>query len=174
MLVSKMEHDMNIRQNSMDQFGCSSRAHQPPGIIVHSPQQLTTTTNSSSSSISSSSTSTQKRGRFDHVEGGDSFFRHRSSMETPLVVCEETPLVSVTPQKKARSSTYEAPRVVKPSILTAMGTLAANGAPGPISGGSVPVRRRLSGGNLEEFLGTHHDHNMDMDTSDSRPRSMSF
>jgi hypothetical protein len=173
MLVSTMEHIINMHQNSMDHYGYSSRPHQAPSTIGHSPRLLAASESSTASSNSSLSTSTQKRGRLDHVDRADSYFHYHSSLQIPLVGNEETPFVCVTPQKKARSSTYEAPRAVKPSILTAMGTLAVNGAPGPINGGSVPVRRRLSGGNLEEFLGTR-DQNMDTDTSDSRPRSMSF
>jgi hypothetical protein len=40
------------------------------------------------------------------------------------------------------------------------------------SANTVPLRRRLSGGHLEEYIG-HHDI-MDTDASDNRPRSMSF
>ena len=96
---------------------------------------------------------------------------------------------SITP-KRARPSNYQAPRAVKPSLLSAMGTLASptatttNGTttlfsrmpPAMASSAStttVPMRRRLSGGHLEEYLGNHD--NMDMDGgSDGRPRSMSF
>ena len=72
--------------------------------------------------------------------------------------------------KRSRTSTYQAPREVRPSILTAMGSLV-----GGVQSGSntfVPQRRRLSGGFLDEFLGGHD--NMDTDMADSRPRSMSF
>ena len=73
--------------------------------------------------------------------------------------------------KRSRTSNYQAPREVKPSILTAMGSLVGGVHSG--SNTSVPQRRRLSGGYLDEFLGGHD--NMDMDhTADSRPRSMSF
>jgi hypothetical protein len=175
MLLSAMEHRLDIPQNSsisMDHYGYSSLPHQPAGIILHSLHQVASISTSTASSNSSSSTSTPKRGRPDLVETNDASHQ-RATMKAPTASYEETPLVSVAPKKKARSCTYEAPKVVKPSILTALGTLAANGAPGSISGGTVPVRRRLSGGHLEEFLGTH-DHNMEMDTSDFRPRSMSF
>lgn len=74
--------------------------------------------------------------------------------------------------KKSRTNTYRAAREVKPSILTAMGSLAGASQVGSRLGLSVPLRRQLSGGNLEEYLGGHDK--MDMDVTDSRPRSMSF
>jgi len=82
--------------------------------------------------------------------------------------------ISATP-KKARSNNYEVPRSVKPSVLTAMGTLAGgnstnNGVQGSLYS-SVPMRRRLSGGHIDKYIG-EHDNNMDTDTN--RPRSMSF
>ena len=73
--------------------------------------------------------------------------------------------------KRSRTSNYQAPREVRPSILSAMGSLVGGVQSG--SSTSVPQRRRLSGGYLDEFLGGHD--NMDMDhAADSRPRSMSF
>ena len=83
--------------------------------------------------------------------------------------------VSITP-KRARSSNYQAPRSVKPSLLTAMGTLAGGGGTNksavqvPLAS-TVPTRRRLSGGNLEQFIGGH-DKSFEIDSN--RARSMSF
>merc|ERR1712238_148506 len=85
---------------------------------------------------------------------------------------------STTP-KKARSTNYEVPRSVKPSILTAMGTLAGGfsvtGIQGSLSSNTiVPMRRRLSGGHLDQYVG-EHDNTMDgMDIDMNRPRNMSF
>jgi hypothetical protein len=90
---------------------------------------------------------------------------------------------SATP-KKARSATYEVPRSVKPSILTAMGTLAGgnnfnnnSASQGSLSSNtSVPMRRRLSGGHIDQFIGVHDStmDGMDIDTNANRHRSMSF
>lgn len=169
MLFSTMEHAMKIPQKPIERYGYSTLPCQPPGFAVHTPHQMA----SCEASIASynSSTSSQKRDRGDQDETNDGEY-HRSS-QAASVYYEESPVISALPQKKARSRTYEAPRVVKPSLLTAMGTLAASGASNVIGGSSVPVRRRLSGGHLEEFIGTF-DQSMDTDTSDSRPRSMSF
>jgi len=91
---------------------------------------------------------------------------------------------SQSPSKRSRSNRYEAPRTVRPSILTAIGSLVggSHGHGGPLGNpaghGSnlvtVPLRRQLSGGALDQFIGGHDT--MDMETSDnnSRPRSMSF
>ena len=166
------EHGSNIPQKTLECYGYSSLPHQPPGFSVHNSHQFSSSAASNATSDSTSFTSTEKRGRGEHDETTNSCQDGRS-IQTPSVGYEESPVISSTPQKKARSSTYEAPRAVKTSILTAMGTLASSGAPGTIPGGSVPLRRRLSGGHLEEFMGTQ-DLNMEMDTSESRPRSMSF
>jgi hypothetical protein len=168
-----MEYGTDIRRESQQHCGYSSLPHQPPGIMVHDPHQMTSIKASSAPSDASSLTASQKRGRGDHDEVAGSG-QHSGPLENPPSFYEETPVICVSSQKKARSSNYVPPRAVKKSILTAMGTLATtNGPPGAISGGSVPLRRRLSGGHLEEFMGTH-DQNMEMDTADSRPRSMSF
>ena len=90
--------------------------------------------------------------------------------------------------KKARSANYEVPRSVKPSILTAMGTLAGGGnnfnnnnnnnaSQGSSSSNThVPMRRRLSGGILDQFIGVDNNtmDGMDIDTNANRHRSMSF
>jgi hypothetical protein len=82
---------------------------------------------------------------------------------------------SVTPKKKSRSNNYRAPHTVKPSLLTAIGTLAGgnsnkNGFQGSAAA-SVPMRRRLSGGHLDQYVGGH---DKNFDTDPNRPRSMSF
>jgi len=85
---------------------------------------------------------------------------------------------SATP-KKARSTNYEVPRSVKPSILTAMGTLAGGDSVTGIqdylsSNSSVPMRRRLSGGHIDQYIGEHNNNTDGMDIDTNRPRSMSF
>ena len=83
--------------------------------------------------------------------------------------------------KRSRTSNYVAPRTVRPSVLTATGSLAGGttthafglaSSSGPHAS-LVHHRRQLSGGAIEQFIGGHD--NMDADTNDhSRPRSMSF
>lgn len=94
--------------------------------------------------------------------------RSSSSSPTPSVPVSAIP-------KKARSNNYSAPRSVKPSVLTAMGTLAGGddkiqGAQGYLSA-SVPMRRRLSGGQIDQYIG---EHDKSMETDQNRPRNMSF
>ena len=110
----------------------------------------------------------------------------------------QTLLSATGTPKKARSTNYEVPRSVKPSILTAMGTLSDNISsniggvtsgvgiqgyltPSLTSNNSnnnntfVPMRRRLSGGKVDQYIGRDQDNNMDgMDIDANRPRSMSF
>ena len=77
--------------------------------------------------------------------------------------------------KRSRSNHYHAPTVVQPSVLTAMGSLVGgtNSATPAMVIGSVPLRRQLSGGALDQYIGAHDD--METDTSEwTRPRSMSF
>jgi hypothetical protein len=99
---------------------------------------------------------------------------------TPAVA-HEAPLPESS-SKRSRPNNYEAPRTVRPSILTATGSLVGGttghafglttSANGPHST-VVHHRRQLSGGAIEQFIGGHD--NMDADTNDhSRPRSMSF
>ena len=83
--------------------------------------------------------------------------------------------MSGTP-KKARSKNYQVPHSIKPSLLTAMGTLAGgtsnrNGSQGS-AGASVPMRRRLSGGHLDQYTMGGLDKSFDTDSD--RPRRMSF
>jgi hypothetical protein len=114
---------------------------------------------------SQSSDGSQKRGR-----GEDEGPSQPTFVKVAMHTAPEAPAPPSAAPKKSRPNSYVAPRVVKPSILTAMGSLV-----GGVQGNSfsiVPMRRRLSGGALEDFIGGHD--NMDMDTADSRPRSMSF
>lgn len=83
--------------------------------------------------------------------------------------------------KRSKPNNYEAPRAVRPSVLTATGSLVGGttGHPFWLAGSNGPHssvvhhRRQLSGGAIEQFIGGHD--NMDADTNDhSRPRSMSF
>lgn len=99
----------------------------------------------------------------------------------PAHASSEVPLPESL-SKRSRSNNYQAPRTVRPSILTAMGSLVGGSNPQTGTRGSighdslataVPLRRQLSGGILEPFIGCHD--NMDTETNDtSRPRSMSF
>ena len=82
--------------------------------------------------------------------------------------------VSAIP-KKARSNNYSAPQSIKPSVLSAMGTLVGGndenqGVQGYLYA-SVPMRRRLSGGQIDQYIG---EHDKSMDTDQNRPRNMSF
>jgi hypothetical protein len=143
----------------------SNIPHQPTAPFGL-PTQAPTLYNQSYPS-SQSSGGSQKRGRGED-EG--------PSLPTIVQLPIETALEALAPPsatpKKSRPNSYIAPRVVKPSILTAMGSLVGGAQGNFFSNSSVPVRRRLSGGALEDYIGGHD--NMDMDTADSRPRRMSF
>ena len=110
--------------------------------------------------------STMKRGRVCSEESSVSL--HSLTRETSIQPGDDMGKVpnSITP-KKARSNNYQVPRSVKPSLLTALGTLAG----GSSETASVPTRRRLSGGHLDKFIG---DHDKSFETDPNRPRSMSF
>ena len=74
--------------------------------------------------------------------------------------------------KKSRSNQYAAPKVAKPSILTAMGSLVGGGGLR-----DVPLRRQLSGGAIDAFLGGNDDMQTDQPSDyyeSSMPRRMSF
>ena len=79
--------------------------------------------------------------------------------------------------KKTRCNTYIAPRTVPNSFINSMGTLVAP-VPAAPSGGSsnlrVHMRRQLSGGKIESFLGDHDAMDVDTTSESTRPRSMSF
>jgi len=131
---------------------------------------------------SSNSSFTMKRGRVSSEESSASLpsstcgtasqhLIHTANLGGPSST--QAP-ISSTP-KKARPNAYEVPRSVKPSLLTAMGTLARgnlnkNGF-GSFLAESVPMRRRLSGGHLDQYIWEHHT---SLDTDPTRPRSMSF
>jgi hypothetical protein len=120
-----------------------------------------------------------KRSR-EEGDGSSQFPPVQRSLPTPsaakLPETYEIPLQSPPPtSKRSRCNNYEAPREVKPSILTAMGSLV--GEEDSKLGIRVPLRRRLSGSAIDAFLGGSD--NMEMDqpsesTATSRPRSMSF
>jgi hypothetical protein len=73
--------------------------------------------------------------------------------------------------KRSRSNNYGAPKVIRPSILTATGSLVGGGGRQD-SNVTVKLRRQLSSGDIEAFVGGHEK--MDMDSSDAKPRRMSF
>jgi hypothetical protein len=95
---------------------------------------------------------------------------------TKLPQTHEVPLQSPCPSfKRSRCNNYEAPREVKPSLLTAMGSLVGGGD--SKLGIRVPLRRRLSGSAIDAFLGGSDNMEMDQPSesaANSRPRSMSF
>lgn len=77
--------------------------------------------------------------------------------------------------KRSRSNGYEAPTTIRPSVLTAMGSL-VGGTQERSQGNAntfVPLRRQLSGGALDKYIGSHDSMETDANES-SRPRSMSF
>ena len=83
--------------------------------------------------------------------------------------------------KRSRGNAYIAPRTVPKTLVSVMGSLAPMPTCGALastqgSTGSSGIERvgtrRLSGGNIHDFLGDHDA--MDVDNSDARPRSMSF
>ena len=131
---------------------------------------------------SSTGSSSMKRGRVCSEESPVSLpsSTYATTATRPVIQmtnCDESSSeapISGTP-KKRRSNNYQAPHTVKPSVLTAMGTLAGgssnkNGVNGSFAA-SVPIRRRLSGGHLDQFIGGH---DKSFDTDPNRPRSMSF
>ena len=131
---------------------------------------------------SSNNPSSMKRGRVSSEE---------SSVSISPSTCDTTATQSVGPMasfggqpssqtisaspKKARSSNYQVPQSIKPSVLTAMGTLAGGNfnikAKQGTVAASVPTRRRLSGGQIDQWVGNHVK---SFDTDLDRPRSMSF
>lgn len=74
--------------------------------------------------------------------------------------------------KRNRLNAYHAPRIVPKSFTSTMGSLAAGGGGHEKSGLRVHNRRQLSGSKLDEYLGDHDS--MDVDTTEAKPRSMSF
>lgn len=105
---------------------------------------------------------------------------HSTSVQTAVPTPADSPLpVSEVPLqmdpsptfKKSRSNQYAAPKVVKPSILTAMGSLVGGGGLR-----DVPLRRQLSVGAIDGFLGGRDSMQTDepSDQNESMPRRMSF
>jgi hypothetical protein len=83
----------------------------------------------------------------------------------------------VSLSKKTRENAYIAPRKVPQTFTSTVGTLATCSASDRGRGGGIDrrvhFRRQLSVSKVESFL--DGDHNaMDVDTSETRPRSMSF
>jgi hypothetical protein len=145
--TSTMQNGANVQQQATGHFPSNTPA------LMHSPP-----TNEA-----------EKRGRGGDG-GGSSQVQHLGVPTQPAQQQAQAPASPPVSNKRSRPNNYEAARNIKPSILTALGSLAGGGQGG--SNASVPLRRRLSGGAVEEFIGGHD--NMDMDTTDSRPRSMSF
>jgi len=196
--------------------------HRRQHPTMMAPASMAPAPMASSSPFALSFSTSQKRGRGgsetstsslsstyqQHVQSGTAPHnnpQHYEQPQQPPVVQvvhyqqdDDQTYFSATP-KKARANNYQAPRSVKPSVLSAMGTLVGGSSitASSCSGGgyhasaasataphnpqyphgvavfpTVPVRRRLSGGHLEEFLGGH-DY-MDSMGDNSRPRSMSF
>jgi len=88
---------------------------------------------------------------------------------TPLPLYEVPLQMDPSPiSKKSRSNRYEAPKVIKPSILTAMGSLVGGGGLR-----DVPLRRQLSSSAIDSFLSGHDNMQTD-EPSESMPRRMSF
>lgn len=105
---------------------------------------------------------------------------HSTSVQTAVPTPADSPLpVSEVPLqmdpsptfKKSRSNQYAASKVVKPSILTAMGSLVGGGGIR-----DVPLRRQLSVGAIDGFLGGRDSMQTDepSDQNESMPRRMSF
>ncbi len=154
-----------------------SMSSQPPPPVTWEQQYPSRLYPTSFSHPSSS----MKRGRVSSEEssGSISSLTCDTATQPPVRIsnCDEpSPQVPVsTTPKKARSSNYRAPQSVKPSLLTAMGTLAGgttskNMIHGSVTA-SVPIRRRLSGGHLEQYIGGNEKA---VDNDSNRPRSMSF
>jgi hypothetical protein len=215
-LQQQYHHHQPTSAQAPDFYGYSSAPHHPPQSIMYRPPSTSVGSVASTVSIASSSTSSShKRGRVGSETSTTSVLSFQQYQQPqyqypngnpPIVQVVQYSLPdddddevsqrsSITP-KKARPSNYQPPRTVKPSLLSAMGTLAASpisstptaltaavSSPFPFgfinnnnhNNTHVPMRRRLSGGHLEEFLGNHNDTMDGMDTSgDNRPRSMSF
>lgn len=114
-----------------------------------------------SSGTSLSSSDSTKRGR----EDGANNTQHQDPVLAPPFL---------PPDKKSRANNYIAPHTYPNTFTSTMGTLVSSHASLNWSSSlrSVPLRRQLSGSQLESFLGDHDD--MDVDVSEQRPRSMSF
>ena len=134
--------------------------------------------------------STPKRSRTDSesttFETTDNTYYQHAEMQPPALPQSSS--------KKSRANNYIASRPVTKSLISTMGSLV--GPPHSVMTSSrststsssattsasnlssnpdlrVHLRRQLSGGQLDPFLGGDHDE-MDVEPADSRPRSMSF
>jgi hypothetical protein len=137
--------------------------------------------------------STPKRGRTEsesttYETAPNTCYQH-AEIQQPLALPQSS-------SKKSRANNYIASRPVTKSLISTMGSLA--GPPPCVSTSTrsdsnstsssatacasnlsnnpnlrVHLRRQLSGGQLDPFLGGDHD-DMDVEPADSRPRSMSF
>jgi len=116
-----------------------------------------------SSAIGMHSSDHSKRGREDHSESSVD-----STAAAPLPVQP-----TLQSPKKTRNNAYIAPRTVPNSFISSMGTLVAPAAV-PGSNLRVHMRRELSGGKIESFLGDHDAMDVDTTSETTRPRSMSF
>lgn len=129
-------------------------------------------------SSSSNNSSSMKRGRVCSEESSGSLTSLTCETATQPVTqtinsggSSHVPIAT----KKARSNNYRVPHSVKPSLLTAMGTLAYGSSNKKVFkdfvAASVPTRRRLSGGHLDQYVGGHEK---TFDSDPNLPRSMSF
>lgn len=73
--------------------------------------------------------------------------------------------------KRSRGNTYRAPREVKQTVTSVMGSLV--GGAFQQSNGTVKMRRQLSSSQLDQFMTSGGD-KMDEDASPTRERAMSF
>eukprot|EP00980_Cylindrotheca_fusiformis_P025348 scaffold13478_cov132-Cylindrotheca_fusiformis.AAC.41 len=117
----------------------------------------------------------QKRNRDDDGERSHNV-QSPSSSTTAQPETYEVPLQAPPPtSKRSRSNKYKAPREIKPSILSATGSLV--GGVGPNMFTRVPLRRQLSGSAIDAFLGVADSMDTDNPSDPAgidRPRSMSF
>lgn len=116
-----------------------------------------------------------------HSGGDSSLYHHHQAPHISHTMVSPQDQLPESSSKRARSSTYEVPRTVPPSILTATGSL-VGGMPSTGLGDRrsqltaplvFPLRRQLSSGALDSHIGGSDA--MDLETNDqSRQRSMSF
>eukprot|EP00545_Synedropsis_sp_CCMP1620_P010330 CAMPEP_0119016756 /NCGR_PEP_ID=MMETSP1176-20130426/14340_1 /TAXON_ID=265551 /ORGANISM="Synedropsis recta cf, Strain CCMP1620" /LENGTH=180 /DNA_ID=CAMNT_0006970283 /DNA_START=159 /DNA_END=701 /DNA_ORIENTATION=+ len=91
----------------------------------------------------------------------------------PLVanVVADSDCVQQQHGKRSRGNAYRAPREVKKTVNSVMGSLV--GGPFQQATGTVRIRRQLSGSQLDQFM-SQGDDKMDEDTPGTRERAMSF
>jgi hypothetical protein len=119
-----------------------------------------------------------EQGSFSKRGRDDSDSVSAASSISSNVLIPAFPVATQSATKRQRPVGYTVPRqVAKNTLLATMGSLATapGGAPGIGNNNSnmqVQFRRQLSGSKLDSFIGQHDS--MDVDDTDSRPRSMSF